>query len=114
MTRMSNGGTSENLTVLFGSVKTASPRSLPNKVGKDLGEAVFTEPNNTVKFSDVPPLDIRVMRGPSLDGLGKYYREVVTESSEPVVDVSETLIDTGAQVLINYLPVGSEDATRFY
>ena len=85
-----------------------------NKVGKDLGEAVFTEPNNTVKFSDVPPLDVRVLRGPTLDGLGKYYREVVTESSEPVVDVSETLIDTGAQVLINYLPVGSEDATRFY
>ena len=85
-----------------------------NKVGKDLGEAVFTEPNNTVKFSDVPPLDVRVMRGPSLDGLGKYYREVVTESSEPVVDVSEALIDSGAQVLINYLPVGSEDATRFY
>ena len=71
-----------------------------NKVGKDLGEAVFTEPNNTVKFSDVPPLDVRVLRGPTLDGLGKYYREVVTESSEPVVDVSETLIDTGAQVLI--------------
>jgi len=85
-----------------------------NKVGKDLGEAVFTEPNNTVKFSDVPPLDVRVMRGPSLDGLGKYYREVVTESSEPVVDVSETLLESGAQVLINYLPVGSEDATRFY
>jgi myo-inositol-1-phosphate synthase len=85
-----------------------------NKVGKDLGEAVFTEPNNTVKFSDVPPLDIRVLRGPSLDGLGKYYREVVTESTEPVVDVSETLLESGAQVLINYLPVGSEDATRFY
>ncbi len=85
-----------------------------SKVGKDLSEAVFEEPNNTFKFSKVPPLGVKVMRGPSLDGLGKYYRETITESSDPVVDVSETLIDTGAQVLINYLPVGSEDATRFY
>lgn len=85
-----------------------------NKVGKDLGEAIFTEPNNTVKFSDVPALGVRVQRGPTLDGLGKYYKEVVTESTEPVADVSETLLDTGADVLINYLPVGSEDATRFY
>jgi myo-inositol-1-phosphate synthase len=85
-----------------------------SKVGKDLSEAVFEEPNNTFKFSEVPPLGVKVMRGPSLDGLGKYYRETITESNDPVVDVSETLIDTGAQVLINYLPVGSEDATRFY
>lgn len=85
-----------------------------SKVGKDLSEAVFEEPNNTFEFSEVPPLGVKVMRGPSLDGLGKYYRETITESSDPVVDVSETLIDTGAQVLINYLPVGSEDATRFY
>ena len=85
-----------------------------NKVGKDLSEAVFSEPNNTFKFSDVPPLGVEVRRGPTFDGLGKYYRETITESSAPVVDVSEALIDTGAQVLINYLPVGSEDATRFY
>jgi myo-inositol-1-phosphate synthase len=85
-----------------------------NKVGKDLGEAIFEAPNNTVKFSDVPPLGIEVQRGPSLDGLGKYYKETITESHAPVVDVSEMLADTGADVLINYLPVGSEDATRFY
>lgn len=85
-----------------------------NKVGKDLSEAVFAEPNNTFKFSDVPPLGIEVMRGPTLDGMGKYYRETVTESSAPVVDVSEALIESGADVLVNYLPVGSEDATRFY
>jgi myo-inositol-1-phosphate synthase len=85
-----------------------------NKVGKDLSEAVFEEPNNTVKFSEVPHLGVEVMRGPTLDGMGKYYRETVTESTEPVVDVSEALIESGAQVLINYLPVGSEDATRFY
>jgi myo-inositol-1-phosphate synthase len=85
-----------------------------NKVGKDLGEAIFEEPNNTVKFSDVPQLGIEVQRGPTLDGLGKYYKETITESTSPVVDVSETLLESGAEVLINYLPVGSEDATRFY
>ena len=85
-----------------------------NKVGKDVAEAIFNEPNNTVKFSDVPPLGVNVNRGPTLDGLGKYYRETITESTSPVVDVSEVLDETGAEVLINYLPVGSEDATRFY
>lgn len=85
-----------------------------NKVGKDLGEAVFSEPNNTVKFSDVPELGVAVKRGPTLDGLGKYYRETIEESHEPVADISETLSETGADVLINYLPVGSENATRFY
>ena len=85
-----------------------------NKVGRDLGEAVFVEPNNTLKFSEVPPLGVEVLRGPTLDGLGKYYRETITESSVPVAGVSKTLIDSGADVLINYLPVGSEDATRFY
>jgi myo-inositol-1-phosphate synthase len=85
-----------------------------NKVGKDLSEAIWAEPNNTFKFSEVPRLDVEVLRGPSLDGLGKYYRETITESIAPVVDVSETLVESGAEVLINYLPVGSEDATRFY
>ena len=85
-----------------------------NKVGKDLSEAIFSEPNNTYKFSDVPNLELEVLRGPTFDGLGKYYRETITESSKPVVNVSETLIESGADVLINYLPVGSEDATRFY
>jgi myo-inositol-1-phosphate synthase len=85
-----------------------------NKVGKDLGQAIFEEPNNTFRFSEVPPLGVKVLRGPTLDGMGRYYRETITESSDPVVDVSETLIESGAEILINYLPVGSEDATRFY
>ncbi len=85
-----------------------------NKVGKDLSEAVFVEPNNTVRFSEVPYLGVEVLRGPTLDGMGKYYKETITESTAPVVDVSEALMESGAQVLINYLPVGSEDATRFY
>jgi myo-inositol-1-phosphate synthase len=85
-----------------------------NKVGKDVAEAIFSEPNNTVVFSEVPPLGVEVNRGPTLDGLGRYYRETITESTVPVADVSEILDETGAEVLINYLPVGSEDATRFY
>ncbi len=84
------------------------------KVGKDLSEAIFRSQNNTMKFSDVPAAGVRVLRGPTLDGLGKYYRETIEESTEPVADVSEALIESGAEVLINYLPVGSEDATRFY
>jgi myo-inositol-1-phosphate synthase len=70
-----------------------------NKVGKDLSEAIFEEPNNTVKFSEVPQLGIEVQRGPTLDGLGKYYKETITESTAPVVNVSETLLETGADVL---------------
>lgn len=85
-----------------------------NKVGKDLGEAIYSEPNNTIEFAKVPPLGIEVLRGPTLDGIGKYYRETIEESRSPVVDVSEALIESGADVLINYLPVGSEDAARFY
>jgi myo-inositol-1-phosphate synthase len=85
-----------------------------NKVGKDLGEAIFVPINNTIKFSDVPALGVKVFRGSTLDGLGKYYREVVTESPEKPVDVAQVLKDTKTDVLINYLPVGSEEATKFY
>ncbi|MBU1670941.1 MAG: inositol-3-phosphate synthase [Actinobacteria bacterium] len=85
-----------------------------SKVGTDLSEAIFSEPNNTFRFSEVPGLGVEVKRGPTLDGMGRYYRETVTESSAPVVEVASTLADCGADVLINYLPVGSEDATRFY
>ena len=85
-----------------------------NKVGKDLGEAVFTPINNTIKFCDVPSLGVRVYRGHTLDGLGKYYREVVTESPEKPVNVAQVLRDTKTDILINYLPVGSEEATKFY
>lgn len=85
-----------------------------NKVGKDLSEAIYSEPNNTIEFARVPSHGLEVLRGPTLDGMGKYYQETIEESRSPVVDVSEALIESGAEVLINYLPVGSEDASRFY
>ncbi|PKQ28195.1 MAG: inositol-3-phosphate synthase [Candidatus Anoxymicrobium japonicum] len=85
-----------------------------NKVGKDLAEAILEPPNNTKKFATVPPLGVKVHRGPTMDGLGKYYRETIAESTAPEVDVAKKLTESGADVLINYLPVGSEDATRYY
>jgi myo-inositol-1-phosphate synthase len=84
------------------------------KVGKDVSEAIFTEPNNTIRFSDVPPTGVTVMRGRTLDGLGVYYRDTIVESDEPEVDVVQVLRDARADVLISYLPVGSEEADRFY
>src|SRR5256886_14488987 len=84
------------------------------KVGKDVSEAIFTEPNNTIRFADVPPLGVDVLRGPTLDGLGRYYREVITESPEPPADVAMVLRDRGVQVVVNYLPVGSEQAAKHY
>ena len=84
------------------------------KVGRDVAEAIFTEPNNTIRFSDVAPLGVDVSRGHTLDGLGVYYRETVVESDEPEVDVVQMLRDTRADVLVSYLPVGSEQADRFY
>jgi myo-inositol-1-phosphate synthase len=85
-----------------------------NKVGKDVAEAIFTEPNNTIRFSEVAPLGVTVSRGRTLDGLGTYYREMVTESDEAEADVVQMLRDTEADVLVSYLPVGSEEADRFY
>jgi myo-inositol-1-phosphate synthase len=84
------------------------------KVGRDISEAIFTQPNNTVVFSDVPPTGVEVLRGPTLDGLGRYYREVVDESPLPPVDVAQVLRETEADVLVSYMPVGSESAARFY
>jgi myo-inositol-1-phosphate synthase len=84
------------------------------KVGRDVSEAILSEPNNTIRFADVPPLGVDVHRGPTLDGLGQYYREVVTESSEEPVDVGAVLREAGAQVVVNYLPVGSEIAAKHY
>jgi myo-inositol-1-phosphate synthase len=84
------------------------------KVGKDVAEAIFTEPNNTIRFADVAPLGVTVSRGRTLDGLGYYYRQVVTESDDTEADVVGTLRDTNADVLVSYLPVGSELADRFY
>lgn len=85
-----------------------------SKVGLDLSEAIKGGMNNTIQFADVPNLGLEVLRGPTLDGLGYYYREAVTESSAPVVDVVQVLKDSGAEVLACYLPVGSEEAVKFY
>jgi len=82
------------------------------KVGKDLSEAIFAYPNNTYKFSDVPFLNIPVMRGMTHDGLGKYLSQIVTKAPGPTADIVKVLKDTGTDVVINYLPVGSEMATN--
>jgi myo-inositol-1-phosphate synthase len=84
------------------------------KVGKDVAEAIFTEPNNTIRFADVPPTGVTVLRGRTLDGLGTYYRDTIVESDESEADVVAVLRETRADVLISYLPVGSEQADRFY
>jgi myo-inositol-1-phosphate synthase len=84
------------------------------KVGRDISEALFVEPNNTVRFAEVPHLGVTVQRGPTLDGLGAYLSQVIDEAPEPPVEVAAALRDSGAEVLVNYLPVGSEQATRFY
>ncbi|WP_062381664.1 inositol-3-phosphate synthase [Demequina pelophila] len=84
------------------------------KVGKELVEATEASENNTIKICDVPKTDVQVMRGHTLDGLGKYYRETIVESDAEPVDVVQVLKDTEADVLICYLPVGSEEAAKFY
>ncbi len=84
------------------------------KVGQDLSHAIFASENNTIKISDVPPTGVTVQRGPTLDGLGKYYMETITESPEEPVDVAQALRDAKVDVLVCYLPVGSEDAAKFY
>jgi myo-inositol-1-phosphate synthase len=84
------------------------------KVGCDLADAIFASENNTIKFAEVPPTGVIVQRGPTLDGLGEYYRDIISESDEPVVDVTAALRESGADVLVSYLPVGSEQADRFY
>jgi inositol 1-phosphate synthase len=84
------------------------------KVGLDLSEAISASENNTIKFADVPPTGVIVQRGHTLDGLGEYYREIITESDDPVVDVVEALREAQVDVLVSYLPVGSEQADRFY
>jgi myo-inositol-1-phosphate synthase len=85
-----------------------------NKVGLDLSEAIAAPPNNTVHFASVPHLGVPVRRGPTSDGLGRYLKDQIPESSDDVVDVAATLRDTQTEVLISYLPVGSESATRWY
>ncbi len=84
------------------------------KVGADLGKAIWAGPNDTVRFADVPGLGVAVQRGPTLDGLGRYYRETIEESAAPPVDVAAVLREAGADVLVCYLPVGAEQAARHY
>jgi myo-inositol-1-phosphate synthase len=84
------------------------------KVGRDLSEAITASENNTIKICDVPPLGVPVQRGHTLDGLGRFYRETIDESDDEPVDVAQVLRDTRADVLVSYLPVGSEAADRFY
>jgi myo-inositol-1-phosphate synthase len=85
-----------------------------SKVGLDLSKAILAGQNNTVKFADVPALGVSVERGPTFDGLGLYYRKVVEESPTPPVDVAESLRRSGADVLVSYLPVGSENGQKHY
>ncbi|SHE61206.1 inositol-3-phosphate synthase [Streptoalloteichus hindustanus] len=84
------------------------------KVGRDLSEAIVASENNTIRICDVPPLGVPVQRGHTLDGLGRYYRETIEESDEAPVDVVAALREAQVDVLVSYLPVGSEDADRFY
>jgi myo-inositol-1-phosphate synthase len=84
------------------------------KVGRDISEAILASENNTIRFADVEPLGVEVQRGPTFDGLGKYYTETIKESEVAPVDVAAALRDARADVLVCYLPVGSEEAARFY
>jgi myo-inositol-1-phosphate synthase len=84
------------------------------KVGLDLGEAIFAEPNNTIKFADVPELGVKVSRGMTHDGLGKYLKQVINKAPGPTDDIVGILKATHAEVVISYLPVGSEMATKWY
>ena len=84
------------------------------KVGQDLSAAIFASENNTIKISDVPPTGVTVQKGHTLDGLGKYYREMVVESDETPADIVKELKDKNVDVLVCYLPVGSEQAAKFY
>ena len=85
-----------------------------NKVGKDLSQAIFTAPNNTIKFADVPFMDVPVERGMTHDGLGKYLSQIIVKDSSSTVDIVNILKDRQTHVVINYLPVGSEQATKWY
>ncbi|MGV9480547.1 inositol-3-phosphate synthase [Gordonia aichiensis] len=84
------------------------------KVGFDLSDAIFASENNTIKIADVPPTGVTVQRGHTLDGLGKYYLQTITEADGDGVDVVQTLKDNEVDVLVSYLPVGSEQADKFY
>ncbi|TLX69653.1 MAG: inositol-3-phosphate synthase [Thaumarchaeota archaeon] len=84
------------------------------KVGRDVSEAIYAKPNNTITVTDVPRMGIPVQKGPTMDGIGRHLSQIVTVSKEPDVDVKKVLHDTGAEMLVNYLPVGSTNAVRYY
>jgi myo-inositol-1-phosphate synthase len=84
------------------------------KVGLDLGEAILQEPNNTIRFAEVPPLGVRVQRGMTHDGIGKYLKQVVPQARGKAANVAKVLKDTGTDVVVSYLPVGSTKATQWY
>ena len=84
------------------------------KVGKDLSEAIFEKPNNTIKITDVPRLGVKVQKGRILDGIGKYLKDVVPVDKAEPTEVSDIISDVQADIVVNYLPVGSGEATRFY
>lgn len=85
-----------------------------HKVGRDLSEAIFSQPNNTIRFSEVPSLGVPVQRGMTHDGIGRYLKDVVPAARRPAVDVAKVLKETRTDVVVSYLPVGSEKATRWY
>jgi myo-inositol-1-phosphate synthase len=85
-----------------------------NKVGKDIARAIFTSPNNTFKFSEVPATGVKVQRGMTHDGLGLYLSQIIEKAPGPTADIVKILKDTKTDVVINYLPVGSEEATKWY
>jgi myo-inositol-1-phosphate synthase len=93
---------------------TAAFDVVDTKVGKDLSEAIFAFPNNTYKFTDVPHMDVPVYRGMTHDGLGKYLSQILTKAPGPTDDIVQILKDTKTDVVVSYLPVGSEMATKWY
>ena len=84
------------------------------KVGRDLSDAILAPPNNTQIFADVPPAGVTVQRGHTLDGIGRYLRDEIEEADVPVADVAAELRRTGTDVVVSYLPVGSQQATEWY
>jgi myo-inositol-1-phosphate synthase len=93
---------------------TAAFDVVAGKVGKDLGEAIYAEPNNTIRFADVPSMGVPVYRGMTHDGIGKYLSQVVEKAPGPTADIVGILRDTKTDVVVSYLPVGSEMATKWY
>ncbi|HTI88709.1 MAG TPA: inositol-3-phosphate synthase [Alphaproteobacteria bacterium] len=99
----------------IGDVKISSAFDVSaSKVGRDVSEAIYAMPNNTHRFADVAPTGVTVERGPTLDGLGRYLRDELEESDRAVVDVTEALARSRTDVLVSYLPVGSQQATEWY